>query len=516
MTQDIKLKRLCQKGPAADLIRRMVADWDEPLQILDAEGRSVFGGPGGDAERHPIELQGQPPLGWTCGGPRAPMLAAVVAYAAHKELESKLLAQETLGKYKELTLLYDLGEKIAACLDIPELARLVLEEARRLLPGGQDLHIALLLAEEGGDGLTVGAADGDLFPAGRRLDPLDGITRRILEGGGAEIVNDLAEDARYRAEPGCLPGLGALLCAPLRTSDRTYGVLAVASRAPAAFMAAELKVLNVLAAQAAMALGRAHLIRARVEQELLQESLRLSRDIQRGMLSTDFPRFARGCPVDLYACMRPAREVGGDFYDFFYLDPQTLLLAIGDVSGKGVPAALFMVMVKTLIRAIAKQETEPRRILDALNPELCRDNDSTMFVTLFLATLDLGSGRLTFAFGGHNPPVLLRRNGEAGYLAGEAGTILGIVEGLAYSEDTLALEPGDGLLLYTDGITEAMDQDHEIFGEERLLRELDGLAGKDAQGLVETVLGAVGHHAQDAEQSDDITLLALRLGPLAG
>ncbi|MGZ8249077.1 PP2C family protein-serine/threonine phosphatase [Methylomagnum sp.] len=516
MSQDIKLKRLCQKGPASALIRRMVADWNEALFVLDAEGGKVFGEPGensnSDAERHPIELAGQPPLGWVGGGPHAPILAGLLAYIGQKELESKSLAQETLGKYKELTLLYELGEKITACLDIPALAQLTLTEARRLLPSGKTLQIGLLLADDTPDGLAVCAGEGGLFPVGQRFEPLDGITGQVLDAGNAEIVNDVAGDARYQARPGCLAGVRALLCLPLRTNDRTFGLLVVATPDPVSFQAADLKVLNVLASQAAMALGRVQLIMERVEQERLQESLKLSRSIQMGMLSTDFPRFAQGGPVDLYAFMEPAREVGGDLYDFFYLDEHTLLIAIGDVSDKGVPAALFMVMVKTLLRVIAQQTREPRRILDALNPELCRDNHSAMFVTLFLATLDIRTGQLIFGFGGHNPPVLLRRDGSVAFLVGENGVALGIIEGLPYSEQAVTLAPGDGLLLYTDGVTEAMSPQQEIFTEDKLSHYLAGRSDLDAQALVETVLEAVRTHAQGAEQSDDITMLGLRLG----
>jgi serine phosphatase RsbU (regulator of sigma subunit) len=516
MSQDIKLKRLCQRGMAAALIRRLVADWNEPLYILDAEGGAVFGEPGASAEAgcQPIELEGQPAVGWVGGGPHAPTLAALLAYIGQKELESKALAQDTLSKYKELSLLYELGEKITACLDIPALAQLTLTEARRLLPSGKALQVGLLLADDTPDGLTVCAGEGGLFPVGQRFEPLDGITGQVLSGGHAEIVNDVAGDARFQARPGRLAGVQALLCLPLRTHDRTFGLLLVATTEPVSFQAADLKVLNVLASQAATALGRVQLIMERVAQERLQESLKLSRDIQMGMLSTDFPRFAQRSPVDLYAFMEPAREVGGDLYDFFYLDEHTLLIAIGDVSDKGVPAALFMVMVKTLLRVIAPQAREPRRILEALNPELCRDNHSAMFVTLLLATLDLRTGRFTYGFGGHNPPVLLRREGGVEFLTGDTGVALGIMEGLPYGEQAVTLAPGDGVLLYTDGVTEAMSPQQEIFTEEKLLKHLAGRADLDAQALVEMVLDEVRNHAQGAEQSDDITMLGLRLGPL--
>ena len=312
MSQDIKLKRLWQKGPAAPLIQRLPADWNEPLCVLDGNGRPVFGAPSGKGPRYSIEMEGQGTIGWVVGGEHASVLADLMGYIAQKELESKLLAQDTLNKYKELTLLYELGEKITACLDIRELVLLALEEARRLLSRGNELHIALLLVEDQPDSITVSAGYGDLFPLGLVLSPLDGITRQVLADGHPEIVNDVSEDPRHRAEPGCLPDIRALLCVPLKTSDRIFGVLSAASIAPGGFSAAELKVMNLPASQVATALGRIHLINARVEQEHLQESIKLSRNIQMGMLPTRFPHFAQGSPVDLYAFMEPAREVGGD------------------------------------------------------------------------------------------------------------------------------------------------------------------------------------------------------------
>jgi sigma-B regulation protein RsbU (phosphoserine phosphatase) len=194
------------------------------------------------------------------------------------------------------------------------------------------------------------------------------------------------------------------------------------------------------------------------------------------------------------------------------LDDHTLLIAIGDVSDKGVPAALFMVKVKTLIRAIAKQVRSPQKILEALNPELCRDNDTAMFVTLFLATLTVAQGGLSYSFGGHNRPLLLARDGRVSRLQGPTGIALGVMEEFGFAERHIALEAGDGLLLYTDGISEAMDANAALFGEERLVGLLLDRAGDDAQELVERVSGAVREFSLGAEQADDITVLALRLG----
>lgn len=512
MNPEIKLKRLCQKGNAAKLIQRFIAERAGPLGVLDINCECLLGD-GTASGRQAIALDADTTLGWVCGEDAdAALLSAFISYMAQKELESKLLAQETLSKYKELTLLYELGEKIAACMDIDELARLTLDEARRLLPTGKDIHLGILLDGEEEGQLAVCAGQGELFPIGAKLLAIDGITRQVLASGNTEIVNEVWQDPRYQACPGVLGDIRAMLCAPLKTRDKTFGVLSVVSRSAINFSAAEAKVLNLLASQVALAIARVHLIHERVAQERLQESLKLSHSIQMGMLSTTFPRFSDGQPIDLFAFMEPAREVSGDFYDFFHLDSKTMLLVIGDVSDKGVPAALFMVMVKTLIRAIAKQQTQPHQVLAALNPELCRDNDASMFVTLFLATLDLETNRLTYSFGGHNPPLYLSRYGIISMLGGDSGTALGIIDGIGFSTQTLQLNPGDSLLLYTDGITEAMDKDYQAYGEGRLCGLLTGLAHNNAQEIVELVIADVNTFTAGAEQSDDITLLALQIG----
>ncbi len=511
MNPEIKLKRLCQRGNAAKLIKQFIADRARPVGVLDVNGELLLGD-ANDSARQPITLEGHT-LGWVSGeADDAVLLAAFIGYMAQKELEGKLLAQETLSKYKELTLLYELGEKIAACMDIDELARLALDEAARLLPSGQDIHLGILLDGQEAGQLTVCAGHGEVFPAGEKLLAIDGITQQVLASGNAEIVNNVSLDPRYQTAAGVLKDIQAMLCAPLKTRDKTFGVLSVVSRTKIDFSAAEAKVLNLLASQVAVAIGRVHLIHERVAQERLQESLKLSHSIQMGMLSTAFPRFHEGHPIDLFAFMEPAREVSGDFYDFFHLDSKNLLLVIGDVSDKGVPAALFMVMVKTLVRAIAKQHALPHQVLAALNPELCRDNEASMFVTLFLATLDLDTHIVTYSFGGHNPPLYVSRYGIVSMLPGDSGTALGIIDGVTFSSQSIQLNPGDSLLLYTDGISEAMNENYEAYGEPRLCDLLTGSAHNNAQQLVEGIITDVNTFTGEAEQSDDITLMALQIG----
>lgn len=509
MLPEIKLKRLCQKPAIAHLIQQIRLTADQELAIIDQQRNLVIGQLNPAQPEYPIQLNSDSILGWVSGQTSAALLAELLSFAAQSEAQSKALAQETLSKYKELTLLYDLSEKIAACVEVSQLTQLALTETLGLLPNHSGLHTAILLTDPSSQSLLIHQAAGELFIQGNYLDPIDGITASVIDSGNAEIVNQVKQDQRYQAQAGSLATIDALLCTALKSNDDCYGVILVVSDTGFAFSAAELKVLNVLASQIGMALGRAELISQMVEQELLQESLKLSRDIQMSMLSNNFPRASASCPIDLFAYMLPAREVGGDFYDFFYLNPTTLLITIGDVSGKGVPAALFMVMAKTLIRAIAKHETAPEKILTSLNLELCRDNDAAMFVTLFLATFDLNTGRLRFSSGGHNPPLVLRQTGCAEYLQGHTGTALGIIDQITYQEEAIQLNAGDAIMLYTDGVTEAMNHEYELFAENRLQLELENQPLDNAEYLTAKVLTAVNQFADGAEQSDDITLLTL-------
>lgn len=244
--------------------------------------------------------------------------------------------------------------------------------------------------------------------------------------------------------------------------------------------------------------------------ERLESELKIARNIQMSFLPKRFPPFPEITSFSLHAALLPAREVGGDLYDFFLTTDGRLLVLVGDVSGKGVPAALFMAVTKTLIKGIAEQETDPAQILGKVNRELCVDNESLLFVTLFLAILDPASGELVFSNAGHNPPVRLGPDGAVSWLALPKGVFLGIMEEAVYRTARTVLSPGETLLVYTDGVTEAMDADDRLFGSGRLLDLLAGRAGQSPQAIDDAVMQAVGAYAGDAPQADDITVLALR------
>jgi sigma-B regulation protein RsbU (phosphoserine phosphatase) len=253
----------------------------------------------------------------------------------------------------------------------------------------------------------------------------------------------------------------------------------------------------------------------RVEREL--ES---ARDIQLSMVPSAFPEPTPIHPVAIHATLQPARQVGGDLYDVFRPDPHTLCVVIADVSDKGAPAAIFMARAKTLVRMVATLLPTPgggvpgpEAIIGRVNQELCRDNPHGMFVTLFLGMLDVRTGELRFTNAGHPPPYRLTPDGAPEPLARGRGKPLGIRETFTYSSATVRLEPGEGLFLFTDGITEATDAAGDLFGEPRLEAVLGPLAAASPRTVVESVLAAVRAFEGVAPQSDDIAAIALVLRP---
>lgn len=302
----------------------------------------------------------------------------------------------------------------------------------------------------------------------------------------------------------------SLLCLPLMSTERKLvGVIQVLNKKGGVFEERDESLLAAFGAHAAVALERAQLIEAYVEKQRMEEALRLARDIQMSMLPNRFPAFPHRTDFDLHAVIEPAREVGGDFYDFLLLDEDSLGLAIGDVSGKGIPAALFMSVTKTLLRVIASKQSRPEAVLAELNNELCRNNDTGMFVTLFYGILHLRTGALEYSSGGHNPPYVLAHNGAVEPLAKTRGMALGVLEDTAYQSKTFQLQAGDRLFLYTDGVTEAMDRAYNQFSDPRLLDCLTRARGLSPEDLIHGVLGELRRFSSGAEQSDDITALAV-------
>ena len=241
----------------------------------------------------------------------------------------------------------------------------------------------------------------------------------------------------------------------------------------------------------------------------LENELQVARDIQMAMLpeQKDGGIIAGRCRVS--AQLRPAREVGGDFYCVFPVGNNKLVFAIGDVSGKSVPAALFMARACTLLESIGSDEHSPDQILFKMNQALCRNNDECMFVTVGGGVLDTENGKLNYASAGHDPPVLITQDGSVSKLEVSGGPLIGIVESAEFKLSTMRLQPGETLLLYTDGITEAFNSEGKMFTDKRLIEALSGSTAQTSDALVDSLIQTVDDFCQGTDQSDDITVVAV-------
>lgn len=245
------------------------------------------------------------------------------------------------------------------------------------------------------------------------------------------------------------------------------------------------------------------------EKERINAELTLASDIQAHMLPCIFPAFPEHQEFDVYATMTPAKEVGGDFYDFFMTDETHLAVVVSDVSGKGVPAALFMVIAKTLIKNYAQMGMPPGEVFTTVNQLLCDGNDAGLFVTSWLGILDLITGNLTYANAGHNPPLLKRGEGDFEYLKARPAFVLAGMEGMKYRQNEITMQIGDRLFLYTDGVTEATDTSKQLYGEERLRQFMNRHSQDTATRVLHELKDDIDRFVGEAPQFDDITMLML-------
>ena len=239
----------------------------------------------------------------------------------------------------------------------------------------------------------------------------------------------------------------------------------------------------------------------------IDQELALARQIQQAALPSTFPPYPERKDFALYAVMDAAKEVGGDFYDFFFVGENRLAVLIADVSGKGIPAAMFMMTAKSTIKNLAERGLAVNEVLTAANERLCANNDAEMFVTAWLGFVDLNTGHVEFANAGHNPPYIGRNGRDAEMLKSRPGFVLGGMEGIRYKAQSFDLAPGERLFLYTDGVTEAIDIHEALFGEQRLEQALNLNRYLAAEALLPRVRGIVSDYAGEAEQADDITML---------
>lgn len=244
--------------------------------------------------------------------------------------------------------------------------------------------------------------------------------------------------------------------------------------------------------------------------ERIEGELRIAHDIQMGMIPKIFPPYPERKDIDIYATLTPAKEVGGDLYDFLILD-EKFYFVIGDVSGKGVPASLLMAVCRNLFRTVAGQGFTPQQIVNSINNTMGESNESGMFITLFVGVIDLKTGHLSFCNAGHNPPVIIDREGKATFMELVPNIPAGLFDGFDFEAQEYPSVDGITLFLYTDGLTEAENKEKALYGDDHLIEFLTSKHDVEAKALVEQTAQSVTAHADGAEQSDDLTLMAIRI-----
>jgi len=358
----------------------------------------------------------------------------------------------------------------------------------------------LLTSEKGR--LAVQAARGEGF----RISTM--VRDRVLEGKTSLLIEDVQQDEMLRERGSIVhQGVRSLMAVPLQTDEQVIGLIYVDTpHLLREFTAEDLSLLTVMANLAAIRIERERLMEVEQAERLLAAELQQAAEIQRRFLPVRVPEIPG---VDLAGYNAPCRTVGGDYYDFLAYPDGKVAVVIGDVAGKGMPAALMMTSLHAQVHALAESHSDPAEVLTRLNRSLkstCPDN---RFVTLFYAVLDPQGGELVYANAGHNQPLLARRDGELARLE-EGGPVLGILPSLAFQQHRCRLEPGDALLLYSDGVTEAANPEGEEFGEDRLAQLLLRAGDAPAEALVGAVHDAVEEWMGDQPVADDITVVAAR------
>jgi sigma-B regulation protein RsbU (phosphoserine phosphatase) len=353
---------------------------------------------------------------------------------------------------------------------------------------------------------SIGAA---AVPSGTSIPWDQGLAGTVFQSAKPIIIPDAQKDPRHHDSVGKMTGYLTrdLVTVPLkRWEGDPIGVLQVMNKRDGLLSEEDLVILTIVSAITASSI---ELHRTMAEKERIASELRIAGEIQKSILPRTFPPFPDRTDFDIYATTIPALEMGGDFYDFFLIDDKRLGVVMADVSGKGVPAAIFMAVSRSLLKATALTSVSPGECLEHVNRLLCQDNEAAMFVTVFYGILHTDTGELEFSNGGHHLPYVIHGN-RVSPVGRPENVALGFLNEATYRTSRMSLEGGETLVLYTDGVTEAMDAQGQFFSEQRLEHTLQRLARQRPVDLLTTLVEDVQAFSRGAVQADDITLLALQ------
>jgi len=404
----------------------------------------------------------------------------------------------------ELSMLNDLARDLGASLDPDKIMAKIVRQAIKAVDASQGVVTLVDEAEHSSLKTLVrtssASGERESFHLNESVLGWMLINRRPL------LVNEPRSDDRFRGVR-WHESVRTLLAAPLMIKSRLTGVLAVYNkRHDEKFTDDDQRLLAIIAAQSAQIVENTRLYGEEQALTRMREELRLANEIQTGLQLKDYPDIPG---YDIHGISEPARSVGGDYIDFFPIPDERFMLCVGDVSGKGLPASLLMANVQATLRSQAAWSTSAADCVSRANALLCDSVRRGNFVTLFYGVLDQAGNTIQFANAGHNRPFVVKRDGSSKVLE-LGGLVLGVKKDFPYSQDSLMMEEGDILAVYSDGIPEAMNLHHQQFGEERLLRLLTEQRESSAEILAGSVLDAVKEFAGQAQQHDDITLLIVK------
>ncbi len=410
-----------------------------------------------------------------------------------ESLEKRDVAAEALDRYREINLMYRVSETIGLALDPEAIPRMVLEESNHVIRA--DAGLVLLSAKPGDTHREIKSSFG-----AERAAALNEIAR-------AESIQPSLNDRPQilTALPATSPAYAAILWSPLKTQDQVLGgVLLGRLEGQDEFTASDERLLTALARQAAVAVENSQLHQASLERERMKRELQLAHDVQASLIPRETPRVP-GWAFAAY--WQPAREVGGDFYDFIERDGGQLGFALGDVSDKGMHAALFMALTRSTRRASTLAAPSPKDGMNRANRLVCADSTGGMFVTLFYGQLDPDAHRLTYINAGHNPPLFYHAAGKKLTELTRTGIMVGFDDAYKYKQRSVRLRRGDFILFYTDGVTESVNAQDEQFGEERLQRVLLDHPGDSPEEILRALNRALSEFTGDIPPFDDVTIV---------
>ena len=406
-----------------------------------------------------------------------------------------------------LALVYQLSKTFNSSLNLEDVLNSVMDEV-----------ISATHAERGF--VVLRADDGQLeFSAARGVDQATigqpefqisrGVMERVARDGEGVLTSDAQQDERFMSRQSVMSlGLRSILCAPLRVKEKVLGAIYVDNRLHAGiFMPADLELLNAIASSAATAIENARLYQVAVDKGRMERELSMARRVQTGLIPDAIPELAGW---EFAASWLPAREVAGDFYDFIPREGRDLGLVIADVTDKGMGAALFMALTRSMVRASLEGETTAAEAITKANRLICANSTTAMPVTLFYGRVTPSGGGLIYVNAGHNPPLLYRSSSGSFEELGRTGLVLGVDSSIQLDQHSTSLEPGDCLVLYTDGVTDALNAAEQPFGEQRLRGAIQRGASGSAQTIAQGLLHALQEFIGGADPFDDITLLVAK------